>query len=162
MIDDELIMFPPPFRAGPKEDSQQEFDWILLHYRYARLCSLIVKTLYGRSALKLTQSDTMTSISRLQKALETWRLSIPERYRRLNAMQKLPAEEYSTCIRADLQLKHAEAGLAIHRWAVVCPTALCFNYEMAYSDSLQHCTHLVEGLLNGTRLLDQETCSLNW
>lgn len=125
MIHDDLIVYRLPSKgqypsACDSEDCHS-WDLRLVYYRYARLCSIIMKTLYSHASLKMSPSESMASIKRLSTMLNAWRLSIPARFRPSSEfnLTAQPAPPPVTCIQFDLELKHAEASFAIHRWAII-------------------------------------------
>ena len=125
MIHDDLIVYRPPSKGQIPSACHSEdcysWDLRLVNYRYARLCSIIVKTLYSHASLKMIPSESTASIKRLSTMLNAWRLSIPAKFRpnsEVNLTEQ-PTLPQGTCIQSDLGLKHAEASLAIRRWAII-------------------------------------------
>ncbi|KAL1961697.1 hypothetical protein VTN77DRAFT_1301 [Rasamsonia byssochlamydoides] len=57
------------------------YDWFLAFARYARLVSRIYSNLFSVSSVGKTTGFYHACIQRLRDELETWRMSIPERYR---------------------------------------------------------------------------------
>lgn len=125
MIHDDLIVYRPPSKGQISNvcDSEDCYrrDLRLVNYRYARLCSIIVKTLYSHASLKMSPSESMKSLRRLSTMLNAWRLSIPARFRPNSEVDLTdsPALSQGCFIQSDLGLKHAEASFAIHRWAIM-------------------------------------------
>ncbi len=165
MIHDDLIVYRPPSKGQIPSacDSEDCYSWDLrlVNYRYARLCSIIVKTLYSHASLKLIPSESMASIKRLSTMLNAWKLSIPAKFRpnsEVNLTEQ-PTSPQGTCIQSDLGLKHAEASLAIHRWAII-GVRVDQHITADYTASRDECVATAKAVLVSTqtfRVYDSET-----
>ncbi|KAF2802757.1 uncharacterized protein BDZ99DRAFT_503718 [Mytilinidion resinicola] len=165
MIDDDLVVFPAPSKRRdsmiPAIDLRS--GWEVVSYRYARLCSVIVKTIYSHAALRMSRSETLAAIDRLSKMLEAWRMSIPVAYRP-DCNLDLPAcqnRSWDTCIQSDIFLKFAEASFAIHRWAVIQHNVVQ-DATATYSSSRDQCIELAKGVLHWTHYFRVDDHELDW
>ena len=120
-MDDDLLIYHAPSKrrfSGLAQGSAEYSGWEIVNYRYARLCSVIVKTLYSHASLKLTGPEVTAAINRLSGMLEAWRLSIPNAYRPDYEIDSIACHEHAedANIRCSISLRYAEASFAIHRW----------------------------------------------
>jgi len=169
MIDDDLIAYssPPQRRASSTTSFTEYTGWDLVHYRYARLCSVIVKKLYSQSSLKMSVMGVAASIARLSGMLEAWRLSIPAAYRPQfcsgSGIPEKSKKAWDTCIQNDILLKYAEAVFAIHRWAIIVPEAKVGPELMnSYTSSKEQCVELAKGVLRMTHGLRVHRLEVDW
>ncbi|KAF2196663.1 hypothetical protein GQ43DRAFT_435816 [Delitschia confertaspora ATCC 74209] len=167
MIDDNMIAYTAPTkrRASISSTLSDYTGWDLLHYRYARLCSVIIKTLYTQSSKELTACSLIDIIARLNTMLESWRMSIPPGYRpeiriqsstnstnnsELGKQQIKTPRAWDSCIQNDIFLKYAEAAFAIHRWGVVIEESRLgsdLSLKEKYEESGRMCVEVAKGVL---------------
>ncbi|KAF9737045.1 hypothetical protein PMIN01_04824 [Paraphaeosphaeria minitans] len=132
VVDDDLLVYHAPSkkRSGLFTQGVSDYSgWEIVKYRYARLCSVIVKTLYSHLSLRMTAAEVSAAIEKLTGMLESWRLSIPAAYRPDRDRDGPECHEHAgdAIIRSDISLKYAEVSLAIHRWVLAtsdCPPEL--------------------------------------
>ena len=132
MVDDDLLVYHAPSRRRSGLFAQGTTDysgWEIVNYRYARLCSVIVKTLYSHTSLRMMAGEVSAAIDKLSGMLESWRLSIPTAYRPDRDLDGPECHEHAgdALIRSDISLRYAEVSFAIHRWVLaagVCPPDL--------------------------------------
>ena len=169
MIDDDLIVyFSPPQRHALKAPSLTGYTgWDLVHYRYARLCSVIVKTLYTQSSPRMNAKGVAASVARLSGMLEAWRLSIPVAYRPQflsdSGVPEKHKKTWDTCIQNDILLRYAEAVFAIHRWAVIVPeTKIGPELMERYQSSREQCMEVAKDVLRMTHGLRVHRLEVDW
>ncbi|KAL1597061.1 hypothetical protein SLS60_008643 [Paraconiothyrium brasiliense] len=129
VVDDDLLVYHAPSkkRSGLFVQGITDYSgWEIVNYRYARLCSVIVKTLYSHMSLRMRAADVPMAIEKLSAMLESWRLSIPAAYRPDRDSEGPECHEHAgdAMIRSDISLRYAEVSFAIHRWVLAtndCP-----------------------------------------
>jgi hypothetical protein len=141
VVDDDLLVYHAPSkkRLGLFTQGMSDYSgWEIVNYRYARLCSVIVKTLYSHVSLRMTAAEVSAAIERLSGMLESWRSSIPTAYRPDRDLDGPECHEHAgdAIIRSDISLRYAEASLAIHRWVLAttdCPQELVKTRSLSKS-----------------------------
>ncbi|KAJ4293446.1 hypothetical protein N0V90_008729 [Kalmusia sp. IMI 367209] len=109
VVDDDLLVYHAPSkkRSGLFTQGITDYSgWEIVNYRYARLCSVIVKTLYSHTSLRMTAPEVSAAIDRLSGMLEAWRLSIPAAYRPDRDLDGPECHEHAgdAIIRSDISL----------------------------------------------------------
>lgn len=167
MIHDDLIVYRPPTKVQIAEgyDSKADQTWNpqLVNYRYARLCSTIIMTLYSHASLKMSPSESMASLRRLSTMLNTWKQSIPDVYRPHNEVDLTvwPAPPQDCCIQSELELKHAEASFAIHRWAIM-ELSVDEDITASYNTSRNECIATAKVVLLSTQAYRVHEPEMDW
>ncbi|KAF2448842.1 hypothetical protein P171DRAFT_220189 [Karstenula rhodostoma CBS 690.94] len=151
VVDDDLLVYHAPSKKRSSLFTQGVTDysgWEIVNYRYARLCSVIVKTLYSHLSLRMTATEVSAAIEKLSGMLESWRLSIPAAYRPDRDLDGPECHEHAgdAIIRSDISLRYAEASLALHRWVLAtsdCPPELV----KARASSISQCAMIAKRVL---------------
>lgn len=166
MIDDDLLTYHAPSKnkftnASPSSSSYT--GWEIINYRYARLCSVVVKTLYSRASLRTSPSETAEGITRLSNMLEAWRISIPKAYRPKSSaeIRERPERLAGFGEEADIFLSYAEVSFAIHRWAIA-TTAYVPGPSSAYVSSRDECVAVAKRVLHATHSFSVRDAELEW
>ena len=142
-------------RAFDDEDS-----WGYIRYRYAKLCSLIVKDLYSHRVSTKPRREMLSTIKNLQQALAAWLMSVPSRYRpsRTASPWTSSLDEH---IRVDMEDKYYEAALAIHRWSLVFAGSDCGGEEDCPT-SIKSCLETAKSVLSRTQSVSSDGSNLGW
>lgn len=167
MIHDDLIVYEPPSRVANLDlcDSEDSNDWDLriVNYRYARLCSIIIKTLYSHASLKQCPLECMASIRHLSTMLNAWKLSIPASFRpnsEVNSTESAGLHQVNR-IQSDLGLKLAEASFAIHRWSIMRVT-VSEVIAAGHAASRDSCVAAAKAVLVLTQTLRSHNSTMEW
>ncbi|KAL8880242.1 MAG: hypothetical protein Q9198_002312 [Flavoplaca austrocitrina] len=167
MIHDDIIVYEPPSRVANLDlcDFEDSNDWDLhvVNYRYARLCSIIIKTLYSHASLEKSPSECMASIRHLSTLLDAWRQSIPASFRpnsEVNLTDSAGLHQISR-IQSDLGLKLAEASFAIHRWSIMRVTR-SEQTAAGHAASRDSCVAAAKAVLVLTQTLRHHDSALEW
>lgn len=167
-ISDDLVMYRAPSRTTNSIlcPTIEQSRWQVVRYRYARLLSVIVRTLYSNAAVANTPSETAVSVSHLSRILEAWRVSIPKADRppdgrTISEVAKIPRDSNT---KLDLFFRYAEAAFAIHRWSSVlrCRPSGPVEVMEAYSMSQKHCLNLSKGIIDLTNTFHTNDAEIDW
>ncbi|KAH7340062.1 hypothetical protein BKA66DRAFT_577245 [Pyrenochaeta sp. MPI-SDFR-AT-0127] len=166
MIDDDLLTYhaPSQIKSSSTSLSADNYSgWEIVNYRYARLCSVIVKTLYSRATLKIGPSGTAASISRLTSMLEAWRMSIPMAYRPKSSAEFRERPEQSSDFGRAMTIffNYAEASFAIHRWAIA-TTTYDPDSSSTYISSRDECVAVAKRVLSATHSFSVNDAEMEW
>jgi hypothetical protein len=151
-VDDDLLIYHAPSRKrsnGLALGIVEYSGWEIVNYRYARLCSVIVKTLYSHASLRLTGPEVSAAIERLSGMLDAWRLSIPVAFRPHRELDSLVCHEHAedAMIRSCISLRYAEASLAIHRW-ILATSGRDLKAPSVYASSRAQCIIIAKRVLS--------------
>lgn len=165
IIHDDLIVYRAPSKRRDSGvcdyDDYTGWELQVVNYRYARLCSIIMKTLYGHASLRMSPLDAVASIKRLSTMLKAWRSSIPATFSPDSKVNHTNhhVQPWGLCVQSDLVLKYAEASFAIHRWAIM-GSKIDLQVTAECSASQVECVETAKTVLDSThafRVHDSET-----
>ena len=166
MIDDDSIGYASPCDVDPAMVKElEDVNWQVINCRYARLCSVIVKTLYARRAVARSRVETMAVISRLQHMLDAWKMTIPVKYRPgpPTSSRSSHFHGWNDQIQVDLTLKYSEAAFAIHRWAVLLPSPTLGSERcLDTAKSGEYCIEAAKDVLSLAQILDLDPSHFSW
>jgi hypothetical protein len=142
-------------------------DWMVVHMKYANLCMLVAKTLYGGN-LARTPSECLAQIKRLHHAVLSWESLLPAEYRPIeNEVEEFsdPVSKRQRSIVCDITLKFCEVMLAIHRWAMVekmLPVDLETQYLGNIASSRAICLNIAKQILGLAQLVSANDQKSEW
>lgn len=117
MINEDFIDYSPrSIQQDFQSSISQTPDHLIYYCDYARLCSLVMKKLYGASPLKTAQNNFQDTVLFLGNALEKWKSSLPQNkiLQHDYCWAMSVSRDFSTRQQMDLRLKYYELRFAIY------------------------------------------------
>lgn len=139
---------------------EDEDGWGYIRYKYAKLCSVIVKDLYSQKTSTKPRREMLSTVKSLQQALAAWLMSVPSKYRpsRIASSGTCFTDER---IRMDIEDKYYEAALAIHRWSLVY-AGLDRGSEEDCATSTKSCLETAKSVLSRAQAINLDTSNVGW